>query len=104
MRKLGFTALITTTAAVLALAAASPAYWHDFGWVTPSQHDKDFAETVGEMRDFRDEWKCDEYSEELLELMQRQAEGFDSPEVQHKIERIKKKMDDMECSKFDDFD
>lgn len=77
--------------------------WDEFGWTTPSQHDQDMLEAVGEVKDFRDEWKCDEYDEELLELKRDQAAGDDSVDTQHTIEQIKEKMRELECSRFDDF-
>ena len=45
---------------VLAIAAYNP--WHEFGWTTPHQHAKD-------VNDFRQEWRCDELSEEIDALL-----------------------------------
>lgn len=36
--------------------------WHQFGWTTPHQH-------AADVTDFRNEWRCDELTEEIDELV-----------------------------------
>ncbi len=76
--------------------------WPAVGWETPNQHDADYAETIGEMKDFRDEWKCDEYDEELLDLLKAQRSGDDSVETEREIEKLRERMAKLECERFDD--
>ena len=81
--------------------------WGSIGWTTPNQHNADFLTAVGDVKDFRDEWKCDEYDEELLDARERliraEANGEDTVEIEHLIEKIKEKMEKLDCSRFEDF-
>ena len=67
-----------------------------------NQHAADFKVTGTQLSEFRDEWKCDEYDEELLDLLKEQVEN-NSVELRRMIEKIRKKMDKLECSRFEDF-
>lgn len=100
-------AVIGSGAAVLAAAGGALAtaddYWPRIGWTTPSQHDADFAVTGEQLKDFRDEWKCDEYEEELIALLERQDAGDSAAETQHRIDRIRNKMEKIKCERFEDF-
>lgn len=93
----------TGVSAIIALATAAPVFWNDYGWITPAQHEQDLTAAGDDIREFRDEWKCDEYEEELVELLKRQQAGDDSVELKRLIERIREKMDDIDCSRFEDF-
>ena len=115
MTKGGIAALITSVGGAIALVAAAVPLWGEFGWMPRSavaseierieaQAASDAKEILEAINENHTEWKCDELSEELLDALTDQATGFDSVELQHKIERIKTKMDDMNCSRFDDFD
>lgn len=81
--------------------------WPMLGWVTPNQHDADFVAAVEELKEFRDEWKCDEYEEELEELHRELADGTQSLErrleIEREIEKIKDAMERRDCARFDDF-
>jgi len=91
---------------VLGLLVTVFALWPVIGWTTPNQHDNDFVVAVNAMREFRDEWKCDEYDEELLDLEHELAiteiEEI-KVAIQHHIDKIKKKMEETKCSRFEDF-
>ena len=81
--------------------------WHEFGWMTPSAHADDFKQTEQFIREFRDEWKCDEYDEELFDLKLKrelmEEEGGDTTEIDFQIEKLEKKIDKMDCQRFEDF-
>jgi len=76
--------------------------WGNIGWTTPNRHDADFLVAIDQVKEFRDEWKCDEYDEELLDLLREQVEN-DSVELRRQIEKIKEKMARLDCSRFEDF-
>lgn len=110
--KIGISAVVTTIAAIVGVwVTIDP--WPAIGWVTPSQHDSDIAtvnaqyeQAVGDVREFRDEWKCDEYDEELLDLRKdlEQARTDDErAEIEHEIEKLRRKMEELKCSRFEDF-
>lgn len=98
--------LLTAAATIVAMwATLDP--WPRIGWVTPNQHDADFVVAVEELKEFRDEWKCDEYDETLLELREElrrlEGEGEDTTEIEHTIQKIERAMEERNCSRFDDF-
>ena len=99
------TAALTVVAAVIGIGSQLGG-WQTIGWQTPAQHDADFVVAVEELKEFRDEWKCDEYDEELLELREKlsvaQTEA-EKIELQHQIEKLKTKMEKLDCSRFEDF-
>lgn len=90
----------TVLGVLTAAGTTGTLYWDRFGWETPDQH----AADMDLLREFRDEWRCDEMEEALLELLEEQHAGDDSVETQHKIDRIRKKMEKIDCSRFEDFD
>jgi len=97
---------ISTAAAAVALIASSIALWPVIGWTTPNRHNNDFVVAINELKEFRDEWKCDEYDEELLDLEHDKAlarTDAERIEIQHKIDKLKAKMSKLECSRFEDF-
>lgn len=97
--------------AFLTMGYASQALdaWPKVGWKTPSGHERDLTElrneTVGEIKDFRDEWKCDEYDEELREKLREQDRledlGEDDPDLDEDIRRLRDKMKKLDCNRFD---
>lgn len=93
-----YTTLISA-GAVVAAGTSLANWWPKVGWETPEQHKADMQL----LREFRDEWKCDEYDEELLELLEDVQAGDDSAETQHRIDRIRKKMEKIDCQRFEDF-
>ncbi len=97
--------MVTTLAAIVGMwVAVDP--WPVVGWTTPNQHDADYKVTSEQLQDFRDEWKCDEYDEELLELRMKLSEArgqAEADELTHEIEKLKAKMAKLDCSKFEDF-
>jgi len=112
-RRITLGAVMTTAATLLGMwVMLDP--WASIGWETPNQHkvsiDKLVAEyklTSGEIKNFRDEWKCDEYYEELLDLKRelRAAESNDrdTVEIEHEIELLQDKIQSLKCTRFEDF-
>ena len=98
--------MLTLIASGLAIAATWGGAWDDFGWITPAKYQADYAETMGEIREFRDEWKCDEWDEELLELKRALADpalsDAERVEIEHEVEKLKEKMAKIDCSRFED--
>ena len=82
-------------------------FWGVIGWVTPNQQAAAMDQALGDVKEFRDEWKCDEYDEELLELrealVRAQAAGEPTTRIEHEIDKIEKKMEALNCSRFEDF-
>ncbi len=113
MKRSTITGLASTAAAVVALAGGAINYWPTVGWATPNQvaakyaaGDHKHSDTIDALNDFRDEWKCDEYDEELLDLRQALVHAETEQErtrIEHDIERLRRKMVVLECSRFDDF-
>jgi hypothetical protein len=85
----------------------STGLWGYIGWTTPNAHASDYKQTIEDIRDFRDEWKCDEYDEELLsmklELVRMRNDDEDTTELELLIDKVEKKMESIDCSRFDDF-
>ena len=55
------------------------------------------------IKESRDEWKCDEYDEELLDLLKEQVDN-NSVELRREIEKLKKKIEKLSCvERFEDF-
>lgn len=95
--------------------------WPAIGWTTPNRHQADMRqveevmaadvekileaiEGLGEkQREQHDEWKCDEYDEELRDRLQEQADGDDSTDLAEDIRRIREKMRELNCQRFEDF-
>ena len=77
--------------------------WPAVGWTTPNQHNADMIEAVSEIKDFRDEWKCDEYDEEIRDMLRRQAAGDDNSDLTEDIKRLRAKMVKLDCGRFEDF-
>lgn len=98
--------------AVLGVVATMVGLWPTLGWITPNQYEADttasqqeILEAIGELKqlqtDTRDEWQCDELDEDLLKLLHLQRDN-DSIELQRDIEKIKNKMEALDCSRFFD--
>jgi len=90
------------------------ALWASVGWTTPAQHKADIdamiatrmvseKNVIDAIKESRDEWKCDEYEEELIDALHEQEDGDNSVELRRLIEKIKKKMDTLNCDRFEDF-
>ena len=97
---------IALLGSVLGVLATAFVLWPAIGWTTPNQHGNDFVVAVNEMREFRDEWKCDEYDEELLDLEHELVDAEtdeERTEIQHDIDKLKEKMAKIDCSRFEDF-
>lgn len=97
---------LTIVGAALGMLISIFALWPKIGWTTPNQHENDFVVAVNEMREFRDEWKCDEYDEELLDLRQELAVAASEEEkvrLAHMIAKLVEKMVKIDCSRFEDF-
>ncbi len=98
--------------AVTMLGYASDAVdaWPKVGWKTPTGHAKDIAElraeSVGAVTEFRDEWKCDEYDEELRDLLREQQNRRDvglseNTDLNEDIRRLREKIDKLNCARFE---
>jgi len=75
--------------ALLAIAAYNP--WHEYGWTTPHQHSAD-------VNDFRAEWRCDELSEEIDELVSlAERTPIDNENIRQKRARY----DEQSCHDFE---
>lgn len=94
---------MSSIAITLTVAATSITLWPVIGWETPNQHEADVLEFVGEVREFRDEWKCDEYEEELLILLHAQADGDATEETKREIEKLREKIKRLDCQRFEDY-
>ena len=94
-------------ASVVAILTFFFTFWGAIGWTTPNQHAAAMESALGDVKDFRDEWKCDEYDEELLELredlVRARAAGEPTTRIEHEIDKIEKKMEALNCSRFEDF-
>ena len=103
-------AIVVASIAVMGYASEALDAWPKVGWVTPNTHEADIAElraqTVGEVKDFRDEWKCDEWDEELREKLREQDrladQGTNDPDLDEDIRRLRERMRKLECSRFDE--
>lgn len=90
---------------ILSLIAVSVGLWNAFepwpaiGWTTPNQHNKDFAE----VEDFRTEWRCSEWAEELANYYQQVETGNDSQQLQDRIEKLRNRMDENACDRWEDY-
>ena len=114
MTKTQITWAISTVATVLAVVAATIGLWPQIGWTTPNAHAADVKQMIAArmvseeavidaIKESRDEWKCDEYEEELIDALHEQEDGDNSVELRRIIELIRKKMDKLDCSRFEDF-
>lgn len=92
---------------LIAIGTTGKTFWHDWGWITPAMAEAEHIAGAEAIKEFRDEWKCDEYEEELQELKRqlvRAEPGTDVyADIEHKISRIENKMLKLECSRFEDF-
>ena len=102
MTKNKSTWIVSLVAASLAVIVGANQAWPLVGWTTPNIHNADIQRATGDVKEFRDEWKCDEWDEELLELLKSQATGDTSVETQLKVERLRAKIDKLNCSRFED--
>ncbi len=95
--------ILTTLATIVVLwTTLNP--WPVIGWTTPEQHQADFSETVGEMKAFRDEWKCDEWEEELQSLLEQQRIGDTSVKTERRIEKLHHAIDKLDCGRFEELE
>jgi len=88
--------------------------WSTLGWYSPNRHAADIvvlrAEFVTatekskkETEEFRVEWRCSEWAEDLLELYEQRAAGDDSESLRDKIEDLRDKMNEAGCDKYEDY-
>jgi len=106
-----------TAVSVLTVISLTITLWGAVGWTTPAQHQADIDTLVAQrtasesaiievLEKNQDEWKCDEYDEELkaARIMLAQAETPRArAEIEHEIEKIVEAMETRECSRFEDF-
>ena len=105
-------------ATVLAIIGGMGYAWNKLGWVTPNQHEEDIKDVKEEsaalqepvlsaisalstkMDVNQDEWKCDEYSEALVDLLERQVTDA-SAQLSVEIESLRNAIDARECTRFE---
>lgn len=118
MNKAQITWALSIVGGLLALGTTGKTFWNDWGWITPATAQQAHEEierghVASEeglkqgLQDFRDEWKCDEYDEELRSLKRQLARtepGTDEyADLEYDIARIENKMSKINCSRFEDF-
>lgn len=99
--KLPIIKIVTAVGVLAGSVTGVYAAWPIVGWTTPNQHQSDMDEATGGIKEFRDEWKCDEYDEELRDKLKQQAAGDDSTDLEEDIRRLREKMQKLECSRFE---
>ena len=99
---------MTTAATLIALIAGTVQLWPVVGWNTPNQHQADvdlirqeIQQSAEDVKEFRDEWKCDELEEELIALLEKVEAGDDSIETQREIEKIRRAIAQLRCERFE---
>ncbi len=103
LEKIKWSVVVATLAALVVIwTALDP--WPAFGWETPIQHDADFLVISGEIKEFRDEWKCDEDQGELYDLLKSQRNGDNSVETEERIQKLRRRMNEEHnnCDRFED--
>lgn len=109
------TGALGTVAAVVAIFTSlgvNP--WHTVGWYSPSRHAADIAAVRAEFieastsseqetAEFRTEWRCSEWAEDLDDLYEQQESGDDSDRLQDRIDALRERMDDAGCQKYEDY-
>jgi hypothetical protein len=107
MNKTQLSWLVGIIGGLIAVGTGAKTFWNDFGWITPAQANEAHAGSEQLIREFRDEWKCDEYEEELYrlkrELRRTDPDSEEYADIEFEIERIENKMLKIECSRFEDF-
>lgn len=112
-------AYLGVPAALLAGLTLVSQAWPVIGYETPQGHSRDMAEVrqaisdtaaiaVGveermaqDVAEFRDEWKCDEITEELdeaLELLRNDR----TPALEERVRRLREQWDETKCERFED--
>lgn len=98
-------AIIATVGLCAGTVTGVYAAWPIVGWTTPNQHLADIEEAAGGIKEFRDEWKCDEYDEELRDKLREQARlserGLTDPDLDEDIRRLREKMSKLNCDRFE---
>ena len=103
---------------VLTFAGKALELWPTMGWMSQANHDKDIA-TIEEKHTVqqeavlnavnalsvkmdvgRDEWKCDEWEEELVELLKQQAVDH-TVQRQVDIDQVREAMSKKDCTRFE---
>ena len=108
-KQLTIGAAVIAGIAMMGYASDALDAWPKVGWTTPAAHQRDLeelrAEAVGEVKAFRDEWKCDEYDEEIREKLREQArlaeQGESDPDLDEDIRRLREKMRKLDCGRFE---
>jgi len=105
------TATLGVVATVIAIGSQLGG-WDQIGWKTPAGHDADLLVSSSEVLEAIEalggkidknqrQWECDEADEELLKLLQEQVTN-DTVKTRRQIEKLKKFLDDNDCSDFQD--
>ena len=83
--------------------------WPRIGWITPNQMDAHIAAEAEDRKRLKFAiaqiellFECVEWEEMLDQKLHQQADGDTSPELAEDIRRLRKKIDDNNCAKFDD--
>lgn len=94
------------------LLAGGIALWPTIGWQTGASHAADVAalqarieqleiEFTGAVEKFYDNWQCDEWHEELVDLLKAQRNGDDSVETAERIRILRERIARHNCERFE---
>ena len=107
MNKTQISWTVGIVASLIAIGGGAKTFWHDFGWITPAMAQAEHTAGAEAIKEFRDEWKCDEYEEELRAMKRRLSridpDSEEAADLEFDIERIENKMAKLQCSRFEDF-
>lgn len=83
---------------VVSVIAILTAPWDKIIPTTREKHDHDVETALQSVQEFRDEWKCDEWTEELSDIL---SITDPTPLDLQRIRVIRAKMDNRGCERFD---
>ena len=113
-KQLTIGAIVIAGLTVMGYASSAVDAWPKVGWTTPNAHMADLealraefitaaAAADQETKEFRTEWRCSEWAEDLEDAYQQQQAGDTSQRLRDKIEGLRERMDDAGCDKYEDY-
>ncbi len=104
--------MLTIAGSAAGVIIAGFTLWPTIGWQTGARHDADMAamkerlatieaEFTGAVEKFYENWKCDEWYEELVDLLAAQRNGDDSVETSERIRILRDRIRDHNCERFE---
>lgn len=94
---------VSLIAAIVGIWVAVP--WAQIIPVTRAQHDADIEEVRSESSDainaFYRNWRCDEWLEELDDLLDKEASGDITPQELERMSRLRDHIDEDDCGEFE---